>query len=105
MISVMSVHSNSASVIFRGLTLVLAILFFVGHAAAQIEDDPQVFLLRIERQAGREIEAAARGIGPGVVEVDVAPGSQSCQGDEDEAHHQSIGQIPIVARRLPERGR
>lgn len=33
--SVMSVHSNSASVIFRGLTLVLAILFFVGHAAAQ----------------------------------------------------------------------
>jgi hypothetical protein len=31
----MSVHSNSASVIFRGLTLVLAILFFVGHAAAQ----------------------------------------------------------------------
>ena len=35
MISVMSVHSNSASVIFRGLTLVLVILFFVGHAAAQ----------------------------------------------------------------------
>jgi hypothetical protein len=35
MMSVMSVHSNSANVIFRGLTLVLAILFFVGHAAAQ----------------------------------------------------------------------
>ncbi|MGA7388827.1 MAG: hypothetical protein WBW99_12980 [Pseudolabrys sp.] len=31
----MSVHSNSASVIFRGATLALAILFYVGDAAAQ----------------------------------------------------------------------
>jgi len=31
----MSVHSSTARVIFRGITLALAILFFVGDAAAQ----------------------------------------------------------------------
>lgn len=31
----MSVHSNSASVIFRGVALALVILFYVGDAAAQ----------------------------------------------------------------------